>query len=129
MKNKTIIAIVAIVSVAILATGCGITPAGRAMFNTWGYAVQRVDDATSYETKKTVEDTCRAMMASYTADRLTYLQYRDNDDEEKQSWAEQAKMRANRTAANYNEYILKNSFVWRDNIPFDVEARLEYIEY
>jgi hypothetical protein len=68
------------------------------------------------------------MIASYEADKLTYEQYKDSDNEEKQSWAEQAKMRANRTAAQYNEYIRKNSFVWADNVPDDIGERLEYVE-
>ena len=46
------------------------------------------------------------------------------DSNEKQSWAEQAKMRANITAASYNEYILKNSFVWDGNIPKDISEKL-----
>ena len=47
---------------------------------------------------------------------------------EKQSWAEQAKMRANRTANSYNEYILKNSYVWEDNIPSDIDYSLPIVE-
>lgn len=104
------------------------TPIGRAMWNNWFYAVQKADDATLYATKKKVEDTCRAMMASYTTDKLTYEQYKDSDSEEQKGWAAQAKMRANKTAASYNEYVLKNTFVWQDNIPVDILTRLEYLE-
>ena len=50
------------------------------------------------------------------------------DNEEKKSWAEQSKMRANKTASIYNNYILENSFVWEDNIPSDINYKLEYIE-
>lgn len=74
------------------------------------------------------EDTCRAMMSSYETDKLTYEQYINSDNDEKKSWAEQAKMRANKTASTYNNYIPKNSFVWEDNIPSDINYRLEYIE-
>lgn len=105
----------------------GATPTGKALWNNWFFAVQKADDATNYVTRKEVEDTCRAMMASYTSDKLTYEQYRDSDNEEKQSWAEQARMRANKTAASYNEYILKNSFVWEGNVPADIAASLPYI--
>jgi hypothetical protein len=102
-------------------------------FNTWfGNRVEfidrKIDDATNYETIKKVEDTCRAMISSYESDRLTYEQYRDSDNEEKQSWAEQAKMRANKTAATYNNYILENSFVWSGNVPADIENELDYVE-
>lgn len=106
----------------------GATPAGKALWNEWFHAVQKVDDATNYETRKQVEDTCRAMIASYKADRLTYEQYRDADSEEKRSWAEQAKMRANKTAMSYNEYVLKNSYVWEDNVPGDIDGALGLIE-
>ena len=50
-----------------------------------------------------------------------------SDNEEKQSWAEQAKMRANKTANTYNEYILKNSYVWEGNIPEDIDRSLQII--
>ena len=103
------------------------TPTGKAMWNSWFFAVQKADDKTNYETRKEVEDACRAMIASYTSDKLTYEQYKDSDSEEKQSWAEQARMRANKTAASYNEYVLKNSFVWEDNIPPDIVSNLPYI--
>ncbi|MBQ7047662.1 MAG: hypothetical protein IJN86_01815 [Clostridia bacterium] len=103
------------------------TPTGKAMWNNWFFAVQKADDKTNYETRKEVEDACRAMIASYTSDKLTYEQYKDSDSEEKQSWAEQARMRANKTAASYNEYVLKNSFVWEDNIPADIVSNLPYI--
>lgn len=104
------------------------TPIGRSMWNDWFHKVQEVDDLTRYKTKKQVEDTCRAMISSYTSDSLTYEQYKDSADEEKQGWAEQAKMRANKTAATYNEYILKNDYVWDGNIPLDIRGRLEYLE-
>lgn len=104
------------------------TPGGRATWNNWWRGVQKVDDDTSYETRKNVEDTCRAMIASYESDKLTYMQYKDSDNDEKQSWAEQAKIRANKTAVEYNNYILKNSYVWRNNIPNDIYMNLKIIE-
>lgn len=104
------------------------TPAGVALRNSYGFAVQKVDDATRYETRKKVEDTCRAMIANYEADRISYEQYKQSDDAEKQRWAEQAKMRANRTAASYNEYYLKNSFVWSGAVPADIKGSLPYLE-
>ena len=104
------------------------TPLGRAVYNNYFFEVQKVDDSTNYKTKKKVEDTCRAMISSYEADKLTYEQYKDSDNEEKQSWAEQAKMRANKTAATYNNYILENSFVWEGNVPEDIRSQLDYIQ-
>ena len=89
------------------------------------YIDQKIDDRTNYDTLKTVEDSCRAMIASYEADKLTWIQYKDSEDSEQRSWADQAKMRANRTASNYNNYILKNSYVWDGNIPADIRSELE----
>lgn len=105
----------------------GCTHAGRAAWNLWFGSVQKVDDATNYETRKKVEDTCRAMISSYEADRLTWEQHKDSDSEEKQGWAEQAKMRANKTAATYNNFVLENSYVWSGNVPDDIDEELEYL--
>ena len=105
-----------------------VTPSGVATWNNWFHKVQKADDATNYETIKKVEDTCRSMIASYESDKLTYEQYKDSDNEEKQSWAEQAKMRANKTATEYNNYLLKNSYVWKDNVPADIYMKLAIIE-
>lgn len=101
-------------------------------FKTWfknkvEYIDRKIDDRTSYETRKKVEDTCRSMIASYKTDKATYDMYKTSDNSEKQGWAEQAKMRANKTANTYNEYILKNSFVWEGNVPSDIEMNLQII--
>ena len=98
-------------------------------FKTWftnkvEWVDRKIEDRTSYDTMKKVEDTCRSMIASYKTDKATYDMYKDSDNEEKQSWAEQAKMRANKTANTYNEYILKNSYVWEGNIPEDIDRSL-----
>lgn len=105
-----------------------ITPAGRGVINTYFFQVQKADDATNYETIKQVEDTCRSMITSYESDKLTYEQYKNSESEEKQSWAEQAKMRANKTASAYNNFILKNEFVWKGNVPSDIFMKLEIVE-
>ena len=120
--GRTVIIVILIIIIA------AVTPFGRSVWNSWFFNVQKADDATNYRTIKQVEDSCRAMISSYTADKMTWEQYKDSDNEEQVSWANQAKMRANKTAASYNEYILKNSFVWEDNIPKDIEQRLEYLE-
>ena len=84
----------------------GFTPGGRSVWNSYTHSLEKADE-NQYETKMQVED---------------------SDNEEKQSWAEQAKMRANRTANSYNEYILKNSYVWEDNIPSDIDYSLPIVE-
>lgn len=117
-------AITALVVFVLLIGGIG----GIYLTNKYDFLAQKVDDATNYESIKKVEDTCRAMIASYTADKLRYETYAASDSAEKQNWAEQAKIRANTTAAKYNEYFLKNSFIWKDNIPEDIAKELPYIE-
>ena len=104
-----------------------ISPAIKAGLNSWDFIGHKVDDATKYESLKKVEDTCRSMIASYESDKLTYEQYKDSEDKEKQSWAEQAKMRANKTASSYNNYILENSFLWSGNVPKDISEKLDYL--
>lgn len=126
-KTEKVLTAILIALVLMTAFFC-VTPVGVALRNSYGFAVQKVDDATRYETRKEVEDTCRAMIANYEADRISYEQYKQSDDAEKQGWAEQAKMRANRTAASYNEYYLKNSFVWSGAVPSDIRDSLPYLE-
>ena len=126
-KTEKVLTAILITLVLVAAFFC-ITPVGVALRNSYGFAVQKVDDATRYETRKKVEDACRAMIANYEADRISYEQYKQSDDAEKQGWAEQAKMRANRTAASYNEYYLKNSFVWSGAVPSDIRGSLPYLE-
>lgn len=127
---RKFLAVIGAIVVTILIICLGVF--GR-WFNTWfdnkvDYVDQKIEDATSYETRKQVEDSCRAMVSSYEADKLTYEQYKDSEVKEEVSWANQAKMRANRTAANYNNYILKNSYVWDGNVPDDIMMELEVIE-
>lgn len=121
--------IVAIISVILIGAIIffGFTPGGRSVWNSYTHSLEKADE-NQYETKKQVEDTARSMIASYKSDVATYEQYKDSDNEEKQSWAEQAKMRANRTANSYNEYILKNSYVWEDNNPSDIDYSLPIVE-
>lgn len=127
--NKFLSIMGAIFLVALIVVGAVFLGWGNTWFsNQVDYVNQKIDDATNYETRKDVEDSCRAMVASYEADKLTWEQYKDSEDAEQRSWSNQAKMRANRTAANYNNYILKNSYVWSGNIPKDILSELKPIE-
>ena len=130
-KALCVIGIIILIIGSIVCLVIGST--GLRWFDTWftnktTYIDKKIDDATKYDTIKKVEDTCRSMISSYKTDKATYQQYKDSDNSEKQSWAEQAKMRANKTANTYNEYILKNSFVWKGNVPDDIEQKLPIIE-
>lgn len=127
---KKIVYVVLVLALLVFAaetlTGC--RWAHTYVSNTVDYIDQKIDDRTNYDTLKTVEDSCRAMIASYESDKVTWMQYKDSEDSEQQSWGEQAKMRANRTASNYNNYVLKNSYVWDGNIPADICTELEFLE-
>lgn len=128
-EKKTWIAVCVILAfLASVVCFTAFDPIGRGLWNTRMFAVQKVDDATRYSTRKEVEDACRAMVSSYEADKLTYSQYKDSESAEKQSWAEQAKMRANKTASTYNNYVLENSFVFGGNIPKDIMNELPYLD-
>ena len=125
MSKVVLIVIGILLVLAILFFTC--VPAGRALWNNWFFAVQKADDATRYETRKKVEDAARAMQATYESDKLIYNQYKDSEDPDEKSIALQAQTRANRTAATYNNYILKNSFVWEGNVPADIRWELPYL--
>lgn len=103
-------------------------PSGRALINSYDNMMKKVDDRTKYETRKQVEDTARASIASYKTDKATYEMYKNSDDSEKVNWAETAKMRANKTANVFNEYMLKNSYVFEGNIPSDINFQLQILE-
>lgn len=103
-------------------------PGGRVLINSYDNMMHKVDDRTKYETRKKVEDTARASIVSYKTDKSTYELYKDSTDPEKQSWAEQARMRANKTANVFNEYMLKNSYVFDGNIPSDINYQLEILK-
>lgn len=104
------------------------TPAGVVLVNSYNGNMQRADDLTSYKTKKEVEDSCRALMVSYQNDRLIWEQYKDSEKPEEVTWANSAKMRANKAAVTYNEYYLKNRYVWKGNIPEDLKGELEILK-
>lgn len=128
MKKGWIIAgVLSLIVVMVPVVYFGITPQGRAAWNNYWHDVEKADINTTFASRKKVEDTCRAMIASYNADVLTYQQYKDYDTNEQRSWAAQAKMRANKTASSYNNYILANSYIWEDNIPADICNELPII--
>lgn len=118
-NHKTIITVVAVFLFLVVATA-----AGRTIWNNYWSDVQQADVNTSYETQKKVEDTARAYISSYNSDVDIYNAYCNSEDENLRAYAESAKMRAIRTANSYNDYLQKNSYVWRDNMPRDLPSTL-----
>ena len=123
MEDSTKIIIGIIIAVVLIAS-----PIGVAIVNNYAFVSQKVDDVTNYKTKKEVEDTCRILIVSYESDKLMFEQYKDSDNKEEKSWSNNAKIRANKTAITYNEYILKNNFVFQGNVPIDIKDQLEILE-
>lgn len=119
---------IVVLACIVIAVVMFLTPMGVKLVKSWGHDLQVAADETDYDTKKKVEDTARSMIASYKSDVITYETYINSDNEEEQSWAKQAKIRANTTAVSYNEYYLKNSYVWKENIPEDICYTLEQVE-
>ncbi len=127
--KKTIIALLVVASVALVGTGIffGATPIGRQLITGYNYDMEKAGE-NNYENRRMVEEQCRAYIASYKADKLGYEQYKDSDSELERSWAQSYKQRANRTAATYNEYMTKNSYVFKNNLPSDIPATLPYLD-
>ena len=127
--NKIAVAVIA--SVLTLGVGAGIffgaTPVGRQIITGYNYDMEKAGE-NNYENRRMVEEQCRSYIASYKADKLGYEQYKDSESELERSWAQSYKQRANRTAATYNEYMTKNSYVFKGNIPWDIPLSLAYLE-
>jgi len=127
--SKTLKVLLSIIGIVVLVALLyfTLTPSGRADFHEWRNSLKETDEQ-AYEYQKEVEDTCRAMISSYNSDKLIYQQYKDSEKTEEVSWANNAKIRANQTASTYNNYVLKNTYVWKENVPSDIFMILAYIE-
>ena len=125
--NRLMIIGAVIIFIIIALSIFSVTPAGKTFFRDWDTSLKEVDEG-SYENQKLVEDTARSMISSYKTDVSTYNTYKDSIDEEEQSWAKQAKIRANKTAYEYSEYVLKNQHVWAENVPDDIAVTLDILE-
>lgn len=123
-KTSTIIISVLSTLLIVAIIFFGFTPIGKQIFLGYDSAMQEAGEV-SYQTRKDVEDTCRSMIASYKADVDIYNLYKDSDNPNQKNYADSALIRAVKTANEYNEYILKNSFVWKDNVPNDIYMSLE----
>ena len=134
MKNKFAVIgiVVSIIAVIGLPIFFGATPTGRAVWNNWFHEVQKVDDATNYATRKQVEDTCRSMIATYDKDKAEYeanMQlYETTGDEYYLEIATGYRQQANSSASTYNNYVLKNSYVFEGNVPADIKMELEILK-
>jgi len=123
MKNIIIVILVMALAVVLIVFAAPI----RGAINSWVFGIKKVDEVTDYGTLKNVEDTARSMQASYKADKQRYLQYKDSEDKDEKRWSNEARNKANSTAASYNEFILKNSYIWKAAMPPDIQMELPLI--
>lgn len=116
--------VIILIFCGLLLTACNPFKGINGWFNRVDYELEKQNDEQRYDRLKRVEDTARSMIVSYESDKQTYLTYLNENKE----ISLQAKIRANNTAIQYNEFILKNNYLWKDNIPEDIRNRLEIIE-
>lgn len=130
IANKVLILASGIlVLLIVFITVMGIVLSKSGVFDAFLGQTQKIAMTQAKESKKTcVADTCRAMMTSYSIDKRMYINYSVSEDEDRRSWGEQARLRANATAAEYNEYMLKNSHVFEGAIPDDIANYLELLQ-
>ena len=119
MDTKSII-IAILVALLILFVG---SPIWKTITMEHDSVMQTIEEH-SYQNRKDVEDTCRSMIASYKTDIDIYNLYKDSENPNQKNYADAALVRAIQTANTYNEYILKNSFVWDNNVPADIMMSL-----
>ena len=127
MKKGTV-AIISVAATLLLGAGIffGATPMGRKIITGYQHDMEKAGE-NNYENRRKVEDTCRAYIASYNADKAGYEQYKNSEDDYYKRLAESYRQRANSTATTYNEYFRKNSYVWADNVPSDIDRELPLI--
>ena len=123
-KFTKVVIVVAICVVVISGIFFSYTQAGVRIFNEWRFGLQEVHDQTDYATLRRVEDTARAMVATWEGDYLQWQQFKDSDIQEERNWANGALMRANRTSTTFNNFMLENSFVWAYGVPDDIAEPL-----
>ena len=98
-------------------------PITRAI-NNWRHEIQVAHDETDYDTLRSVENTARATIATWEADRMRWFQYHDSENERERNWASGARMRANTGASTFNNFMRANNYVWAAGIPDDLPERL-----
>lgn len=127
-KSKVLIGISSVIVALGIGAGIffGATPVGRRIVTGYNYDMEKAGE-NNYENRKKVEDQCRAYISSYNADKLIYEQYKNSDSALEKGWSESARTRANTTAVTYNNYFLRNSYIFKDNIPNDICSELKII--
>lgn len=128
-KTLGIIALTLLVAFALAIT---FIPSARQAFNEYAFGMKRIDQETDYTNRKMVEDSARSMIANYEfakAETASYASFcaTATYDKARCQRSLDAKASANKTASNYNNYILKNRYLWKNNLPSDIFLELAMI--
>ena len=108
-------------------------PSVRWAVNEYVFMMERVDEETDYGNRKQVEDTARSMISNYefaVGEYETYKVFCETAqyDKDRCQRALDSKTSANKTASTYNNYLLKNKFLFKGNMPADIYYALETIK-
>lgn len=102
----------------------------RRTVNNWFSDRELVDQDTTYENRKKVEDTARSLITNYSASKSeyeTYKQYIGTDDKAKEQRALDARTSANMSVSKYNNYLTENKYLFKNNLPNDIPLKLEKV--
>ena len=123
---KVIITFVVLLVIAFL------IPGSRAVINEYIFGIRRVDEQINYNNRKSVEDTARSVIVNYNTYRDEYELYKNYcekpEDKSKCQRALDSKFLANQAAEQYNEYLQKNNYIFKWNLPQDTPVYLEKID-
>ncbi len=96
------------------------------------YKHDRIEEQTSYDNRKQVEDTARATIVNYNNYVDEYNIFKeycedDNYNDGKCTRADNSRASANKAANSYNENIQKNKYLFEGNLPTDIPETLATI--
>ena len=115
---KVIITFVVLLVIAFL------IPGSRAVINEYIFGIRRVDEQINYNNRKSVEDTARSVIVNYNTYKNEYEMYKNYCEKPE----DKSKLLANQAAEQYNEYLQKNNYIFKGNLPRDIPVYLEKID-
>ena len=116
---KVFITILSVVLIAAIVF-FGFTPVGRGVFSRYEHDLTKEEQDNNYANRKAVEDSARATLTDYNRNLALYNQYKDDESDFGKQMAAAYKTQAITDATKYNDYITKNRYLWKDNLPPDL---------
>ena len=124
--GKILVIIATILVIAFL------VPGTRTIINEYVFGIKRIDEQINYNNRKSVEDTARSTIVNYNTYKNEYETYKKYCDipyeKNKCQRSLDSKLLANQAVQQYNEFIQKNRFIFKDNLPPDIPYSLEKID-